>query len=439
MSLRFSGILFIFLSSPFLKANAESIDLESAVSRVLQKNPQIQFSRERLQETGSRLLGAWAKVAPTVTGQVAASHLKDAASSASARFGGDAFNLYKTELTASQPLFVRGILDGVGSEGSEEEIRRLDLEVSRRNLTLETLGVFFKVLLHQMQEETLKRSEQIHRESLQTATKRHQIGRGQLLDVLQMKTQLAMIRPDLERSLNNRKASLAELARLMGESETLEMNLRGQLSPPPVSAVEGAVKSYSREPLELKRQALLLKQFDEQRSAKLGTHWPSVYGSGAIGRTAFKKGDLFHDTNTAWSLGVSLSVPLFSGLSYWWDRQSLGSQERQLQWQEQSLRNDFSVKQVRALKDLQSSEVVVNASEEAVALAKAAVDEAKKNYRLATIDYLQLLQAEENLLKAELSFEQAKYDYIQLLGNYFSVNGYPIDLLVSQLTRPKGN
>ncbi len=416
-----------------LGLSAAEISFEDALGKAQQQNPDLRYAEERLKEANASYFKAWSELAPKIDGLASATRQKDGSVIPGAKFGGDPYNRYAAELRGTQPLFVRGTFAGLFSQTQEKKIRAIDLKIAERDLTADVIAAFYKVILFRLKYETLLKNEKIQKESLQTGEKRQQIGRGQLLDVLQMKTQLALIRPKIEKASNDLKAANADLGRILGLSDASQLNVVGELKTPLLIEIKKEIESMSFEILELRKQDLLKEQADELAAVAMADHWPRLYGAGSIGRNANKKSDISNDSATSWSVGLELTVPLFSGLSVLWDRNASNARLAQVANTEAALKNQIAASQVTAKTNLESGEVVIESSKLAYDLAEATVKEAKKNFKLATIDFLQLLQAEQNLLDAELQYDQAKYDYINLLAKYLSVYGYSLDVLTSRL------
>lgn len=432
-------ISFLLTAAPQANAVAEegilSVDVRQAVDVALVNNAAVKESAERVRE-GEALGGLGvSKVLPSVTGNLSANHQKDGANSGSPRFEGDPYNYYLGGVRVTQPLLMRGFFDGVFAMRMERPIRNLDLEIAQRDLAFGVVKSFYKVLLATRQFETLKKAEGVYKQSLETNQHRYKIGRGQLLNVLQAKTQLALIAPRIQKASNDMRASAFELANQLGMSTTKKIQVKGRLDPPPFESVKEKVHEVAPSVPELSRIRLLQEQSEYSTTALLGKHWPQLNAAGTIGRAGFKKGDLLEDTANAWTIGLELTVPIFSGLAYIYDRRSLESQLAQLQFRETKLKDQFAIDQVKSLEDLTSAQGVIQSSKAALELANESVKEAQRNYKVATIDYLQLLTTQQDLINAELAYDQAKFDYIVLLTKYFTASGYKATVLVDSLAK----
>ena len=130
---------------------------------------------------------------------------------------------------------------------------------------------------------------------------------------------------------------------------------------------------------------------------------------------------------------LTLNIPLFNGLSSIHDRASYGSQARQLALQEANLRQKLSFDQVQTRESLQVARRKIDISTKAQELAQASLNEAKRNYRLATIDFLQFLQVQQAFAEAENALDQARFEYIQALAQCARAMGISLPSLVKLL------
>jgi outer membrane protein len=439
--MRTSRLFFLVLLLSFNVAAAEvptdtasaKLTLRQSVELGLRNNPGVLQVAERLHEADDISRLSISKSLPTANGSLTYNRQKDAATNTGAKFGGDPYNYYSGKIDFSQVILQRGYISALYAGGQERDIRRMDFEIARRDLTFTIIQAFYRVLLYSRQYDTLRRAEEVHRQSLETTNHRYTIGRGRLVDLLQVKTQLALLAPKIEKAANDMKTAAAQLSIALGNQEFKALEVTGRLNPPSLKAIEEQTKNLKGNVPELSRVELIEKQFENTMVTNLAKHWPQLTFNGTVSRQGYKKSDLTSSTANLWSLGFTVNVPLFSGLSYFFEKGSLQSQELQLKYQEQQLRNQFSSDQVKTLQDLRSAESVIQSSETAFNLAQQAVKEAKREYKLATIDYVQFLTTEQNLIDAEQALDQGRYDYLNLLSKYFSAYGFPPEVLVDSL------
>jgi outer membrane protein TolC len=165
----------------------------------------------------------------------------------------------------------------------------------------------------------------------------------------------------------------------------------------------------------------------------MAPNWPSLSFVGNVGRSANTKNDLFDQNTTNWSIGLQLNIPLFTGLSSVFQRNSLASQEKQLEYTETKTSDTVSLNQIQTEKNLESAQTALDASREAAIYGRQSKTAAERDYRLLNINYLQYQTSLQAYLTAETGYNQAKYNYIVAVAQYFNAAGVPISILISKL------
>ena len=72
---------------------------------------------------------------------------------------------------------------------------------------------------------------------------------------------------------------------------------------------------------------------------------------------------------------------------------------------------------------------------EAFKLALDSYKEARRNYTLATIDFVQFLSVQQAYAQAEQALNTYRYNYIAALGNYYAASGQNMQQLVDLLEK----
>ncbi|MFN2440159.1 MAG: TolC family protein [Chitinophagaceae bacterium] len=116
--------------------------------------------------------------------------------------------------------------------------------------------------------------------------------------------------------------------------------------------------------------------------------------------------------NFGQGLGIGIQVPIFNGRSARsaWERSKLNVQQLQLQDQleKQTLKQDI----YRAYTDAIAAIEKFNASQKSVAATQKAFDFAQKRYDLNLVSTYDLVNTQNNLLRARLEMVSAQYDFV---------------------------
>lgn len=217
------------------------------------------------------------------------------------------------------------------------------------------------------------------------------------------------------------------------------MQVKGGLDYPSLATVRSHFKPDEARLPEYEQQIVTMERLESQKAATLGTDLPSVQLVGDFGRNAYTSADMEDPNSTYWSAGVQLTIPLFTGLSSVYTRRDFASQASQLELARNGIENNLAFAQVKSLKNVEVSYASIIPSVSAYQLAQASLKEAEKMIRLGTINYLQFLSVQQALYQAETALNQAKFNYISNLVNYFVATGMPLDRLIDELQgRKKG-
>lgn len=415
------------------------ITIRDAIDSALNNNPTILQAREKLNEDRAATSLVRASLFPVVNFVGLGLYEKSAvgATTNAAPFNGEPYNNYNLDFKLLQPLFAYGSFAAVRNSDYDRQINSVDIEIAERSITTQVIQAFYSVILDQKLLELLTRQLDVLQETLKTSNGRFQTGRGQLLDVLQVKTRMALLKPQIITAQNSIVTSAANLATLMGGIPQVETKLRGRLVRVPLAIIDSRVDlKHSRLP-ELERIRLQRFQLNELKDQTWGKHLPNIALVGDYGSNSYTKSDIFSSYSQFWSVGLQLTIPIFSGFSSSYEQRELSSRDYQLEYQAHGVSDNLRLAQLNARKTLESSEAALASAEEASNLARESLAEAKRNYRLATIDFLIFLTVQESQLTADQSFFNTEYQTISAMTNYFIASGQPLGNLVDLLLEKK--
>jgi outer membrane protein TolC/DNA-binding MarR family transcriptional regulator len=409
--------------------SAMKLDLKSAVDVALSRNPVVRGFREKVAEAEPGPAISLSTSLPLLVLSGRATYRKDPLSTGNPLFGGEAYNLYQAGLDFKQSVFSGGsLLPGYRAAQMEQQLRAFDLMRSERDLSLQVLQAYYSVLLAQRKLQSLTRNLEVQDDLLKLTRHRQAIGRSQRLDVLQIETQRAQLLPQIEQAKNAVRTGASNLALLLGEKEATEFRLPDVLLPLDVAPLLSA--SQIHEPLPELRQAQLTRdQFEEQRSVTLSKYYPSLDIVGAWHRQAYVKTDLLDQDSTSWEMGLLVTIPISAPLVSIYERRQLAAHAAILEVSQAETINARSLSEITAREALGVARSNLAAYQQAYHLAGESLAEARRTYRLATIDYLQFLTTEASFFQVEIAYEQSKYDTIDAAARYCVAAGIPLKQL----------
>lgn len=419
-----------------LSSAANAMTLKQAVDRALEQDASVQTEEQKVIQAEKTYSSAISGIFPTITGNVTANYRKDSvgASGVGVAFGGTPYNQYIGQLVLNQPIYHGGaIWAGLQNASLARDVEHYRLDEISRVAAAKTFEAYLQTLLAKRKLDSYREIERIEIDSLNLTQKRLRTGRSQKLDLLQSKTVIALLMPKIAQAERDMKLTTATLARLIHFLDKDKITLENEIFDVPTLKADTKVGSVEKE-YELKNpdsnihpQLARLKAQEKQtgylKDIALAPHFPQLNFVGTLGRTTFRKIDLADNGYNAWSLGLQLSIPLFSGLSSFSDSKVQAAKMKEAEIELADAFEAQSLTEVQAKENYETSKTVLRASREAFEIANESLKEAKKSYSFSTIDQAQFLSIHQNFLDARIAYDQSKYDVWISLSKYFDALG----------------
>lgn len=428
---KFLGLL-IFIPAITL---ADVLTLKDVVQKALDFNPTIVAAKESIHQQEAQKSLAKSNLYPLLTFNLEGAYKKDAVYTGGPKFGGDPYNTYNSNLNLSQILYRKGLISNVNVEDYNIQIQKVNVEKAERDLTKDVIAAFYKYILDRQNLENLKKTQDIIQKSLSYAQKRYETGRGEMLDVIQTKTQLALLQPQITKAQDDFEADALNLINLMGEREHSNLIIKGELKKLLYKEIEPIIDLNNFYFPEYQINTLSSEQLGQEKNFVLGKHFPTVELVGDYDYNNYKKADLFSAYSKSWAVAVQLHIPLFSGFSSFAERSILASRDLQLKIARRELENNLIFDQANSLKTLKNAELSLVSAESSVKLSTQAQNEANRLYKFSQIDLIKFLSVQQDALQALSNLDNLKYASIVAYSNYFSSSGQPMNKLVDILSK----
>jgi len=427
-------IFYLLLKTSFATAEDSALGIRDVLKIALEHNPKILAAKEKLSQYEAQKNLNKSYLYPNLTWILGGNYQKDAVYTGSPKFNGDSYNIYSSDLKFNQLLYGKGVISSIILSDYDRKIQETNIEIEERTLTQNVIESFYRYLLNQQSILNLKKYQDIIQKSLATSTKRYQMGRGQLLDILQVKTQLALLDPQIEQAKNQVLIASQQLINYMGNTEEMEFKLKGSVRTLLLKDIQKVINLKKFKLPEYELNYLQLNQLDYAKDIALAKDYPTVKLVGDYLYNNYKKAELFSDYSHAWAIQVQVSIPIFSGFSSSDQSAIIATQKKQLIFARKDLEDSLSLKQISSLRNLETAEASLMSSESAVKLSEEALAEASRIYKLSQIDFLQFLAVQQSALQAKSSLDQLKFQTIIAYTNYFVATGQPLSVLLDLLT-----
>ncbi len=359
----------------------EMLDLDRCIAIALSRHPDIQAAQGSLRAGDSRIGQARSGYYPQVNGSVGYSRTDPTTR------GAQVYNSYSSRLYLSQNLYDFGkTATQVKIQEFKRDSSRSDLDSIRTEVIFGVKQAYFELLRAGRNRDVSRETVEQFRHHLEQAGAFFDVGLKPKFDVTKAEVDLSNAKLNLIKAENASRLARVTLNNAMGLPEAPDYEVEDRLSSgrQDMDLEEAIRKAYERRP-DLKAMALKRKSLEQSIELVRKDYYPSLTGSAGYG---WGGGDFPLDRG--WSFGAEVSIPLFTGFS-----------------------TQYEIAEAQANLD------VLTANEN---LLRQAIDQ---DVRQA---WLNLREAAERIVAAELTVRQAIENLELANGRYASGVGSPIEV-----------
>jgi len=393
------------------------LDLSRTVELALAQNPGLQSAADRREEVASQIRQARADAFPQVNLVSSWDRARNPSLLNSKdfeeflkQFPGGAFRpaeqtLYTTQVQVSQPLFTWGKI-GAAIELAELATKAVSAQIDGATLdtALTAVRAYFDLRSSRAALQVIEFQEEARRVALEVVQARFAVGDATRLELLRAEAALAEVAPAVARTRGAVAVAESALRAVLGlePGEPISVPERAEKPPKDLPPSELLVATaLMRRPelsdLHFQEEARLRQQKVIQADGR-----PNADLTGAYGRQARLADNLTDSLFADWRVGVVLRWELFDGGRRRAQVAQVGSQIRQLRWQQREARSAvaFQVEQTwhatfAATSSWQAAEVAARATREASRIAR-------ENYEQGVALQADLLDTQQREIEAEV-------------------------------------
>ena len=327
-----------------------------------------------------------------------------------------------TEVRLSQMIYDHSNITRHKSQKALSAASDFQLEASSDDLITRTSTAYFNVLIALESLAAAEAAETALKKQFDYASKRLEVGLAPITDVHEARAQYDSSRANTILARNAVEDAYQALVELTGQPVHTLKALPKDFQPnlPESRDADGWVQEAIANNPALRAKELQVESADQDVQTARAGHYPTLYLNGSYGdstlwgdRTA---GPLTRDIDSREfgpALGVTLSVPIFSGgATQSGVRQAIALRDvanDELEQQKRALvRNTRNAYQV-----LVASVSEVEARRLALVSAQSAYDASQVGLEVGTRTVLDVLQNQRNLFAAQLEYARARYRHLQ--------------------------
>ncbi|HEX9740109.1 MAG TPA: TolC family protein [Ignavibacteriaceae bacterium] len=411
----------------------ENLTLDNAINIALQRNSSLQAAVNNLRTYESGLTASYGNLLPSVSANGSWEWRRNDDAGTSYNIGGFVYNVlpsvtenrsYSVGANANWTLF-----DGlanialVSQSENDLEAARLSLQRLKQDVVFQTISFYYDVVNSQ-QLLTVARDDLLREQkNYETISERNKLGAVTLADVYAQQVNLGNAELAEIRAKNNLESSKADLLYYLGLDvlaeytfpddltvEELDM-LKGRVTPEYDNVAVLVSEAFDNR-FDYKSTQLQLESANDGITIARSGHFPRLTNSMGFNSFANKPGNLFD--SKSYSVGLTLSIPIFSGFSVN-DRVEIATvnamnQEVQLTDLERDIKRNIQ----KTYLDLQAAEKSLNVSEKNVEAAGENLRIEEEKYNLGSSRLLDVLVARTSYTNARVNYINAQFAYIVL-------------------------
>ena len=410
----FSLLLFWLFFLPF-KAEADEIikkgavlNLNNCIEIALKRQPNIVAAVSTVNMNESKVGEAEADYYPQVDLTSGYSRVSSAQASSSSNSTNRSLDQFNGSISLRQNIY------DFGKTATQVKVQRLNLDSSRADLENVTEQIVFNVKQWYYSVLQAKRNREVSEEAvrqfeqhLQQAKGFYSVGTKPKFDVTKAEVDLSNARLSMIKAENALKVAIVTLNNAMGVPDAPEYALEDNLlfHKYEITLGDAVERAYKNRHDLL---STIVKRNAAETSVELAKkgYYPVLTGNAAYSVA----GERF-PLDDGWSVGVSISFPIFSGFLTRHQVEEAKANLNVLRANEEALRQTVLLEVRQAYLNLKEAEEMVPAAELAVKQAAENLDIANGRYAAGVGNTIEVTDA-------QVSYSNAKLNYIKALSDY---------------------
>ncbi|MEW5773892.1 MAG: TolC family protein [Thermodesulfobacteriota bacterium] len=406
--------LALLLLAPSARA-AETLTLEQAVLRALERNPSMQAARAELAGAGYGRKAAMGSFGPALTTGYGFTHRdhrkprRDLATSEQ--------DIYAWNFNAHQDLFTGfQLLSTYERAALSEESAASSIRNAELSLVQSVQQNFLALLKARADVKSGEDSVARLQEQLKVTTAFYDVGLKPRLDVLQAEADLAKAEDTLLQARNSVATQIARLNTLLDMPLDADADYVGQLEYLPCSlaldqALAGAMKN--RPDLDIAQKSVEIARKDKKIVDS--AFYPSLgadYDQSRTGNGMDVQGSPLARTEwSEWSVSVSASWTFFEWGKTLNESRQAGQTITQMEAERRNLEQEVTY-------EVKANHLKIGEAAERIKVTRKALDQAREAYRMAVARYQAQVGTNADVLDSQFQLSRAEADLTQALADY---------------------
>jgi len=428
MYLQHISIFIIILVSSLAFASTDpsatvgNLTIEGAIKKGLEYSPDVKKAEDNLKAATATLNKARGAFFPTINAVASGTNKTNSTTSPTSAIPGTVSSAngdtYQAGLTLSQPLYSGGALTGgIGLYKSQEDLARQSLFMAKETFLQSLLTAYYALVQSEMTLEAAQSNRDINKAFVDITNHYARIGRSRKMDELQSQANYSLSLVDTEQNQVLLYSNQANMNRYLGDPKQtpLKSSYRVTINPIGNLTLDQALETAGKSNPTILTDQLNIAIVDYNKQIDLSLDMPSLALNATGGYQSPDVPDMWISSSQYYSVGLNLTVPLFSGLSSISKRSVYENQKYAAEKQLQSDKDNLRVLIESAMDNIKSTQIQLDLAVRSVKEARQALDLANKGYKEGTAAVTDVTANQTTRYNAEKIFITAQFAYLSAL------------------------
>ena len=388
-----------------------SREVDDLIAEAMRANPSLQAAQATLWQAKENLYAQAGSLLPSIDGNASTTRQQFSPATFGQSGSPSIFNLYQTTVNVSYaPDVFGGHRRQIEATEAQAEYERFELEATYLTLTSNVVTAAVQVAALRGQIEATQEIIKAESDQLDVVQNQFQIGAAARTDVLTQQSEVATTRatlPPLQKQLEQQQHVLLTLiGHFPSEGGRDHLHLASFRLPTrlPISLPSQLVEQRP----DIRAAEAQLHQASAQVGVSIANRLPQLNITGSFGSAALTTAALFTPQSTIWSIGGSAAQPIFHGFTLLHQERAAKAAYDAADAQYRSTVLTAFQTVAAALRALQLDARTLTAQLEAARAANDTLTLARDQYKLGSITYVTLLNAQRSYQQARLALVQAE-------------------------------
>jgi outer membrane protein TolC len=417
---------FAWAESPATPGMTGTLDVKTAIERGLSFSPDVRKAKSVLDQADATFRFAESKLFPTLKAQGLTRTSRNSVTYDPNNAAGNAqlnslYNeVYTAQIVASQPLYQGGAIEaGLSAARVQQDQAKQGYFKAKQDYLQQLLNAYYDASSNAQKLAMAKLNRDILKGYYEVTVKYVGIGRSKGIDRLQAEANLQLAEAEILRLEAAEETSVQSLLKLTGDTNLAHAKLETHFEAQPVNigSLDDAFQRASESNPDLRMARLGIENQRYQNDLTMSTDWPTLSIDGSFGYQSPDRQNVFDNSGEFYTVGLTLTVPLFSGLSSISQRRI--NRELLTQKEKDSINQELTVKQnlAVAMATVQRNYEQLKLNRQAAESARKAMDVALHDYRSGLLTSTDVITLQNTRYSAETAFLTAQFSYLQQVLN----------------------